>query len=118
MKNIKKNKKNWFKAIVIAGIFGISLLNLSVNIKTNPDNLESSITLSSTMAMAEWWDNDNNQGGDGEGGVKEILEEWRNEKRECEQGGSAIIHDYRCVQDPAGAHCTPMTFEGDCCDVN
>jgi hypothetical protein len=35
MKNIQKNKKSWFRGLVVAGVFAISMLNLSIEFQRN-----------------------------------------------------------------------------------
>jgi hypothetical protein len=53
MKNIKKNRKSWIKGLVVAGVFAISVLNLSVDFRRNANGDINVVTLSSTAAMAQ-----------------------------------------------------------------
>lgn len=55
MKNIQKNKKSWFKGLVVAGVFAISVLNLSVDFNRNAEgDIDlTSLSVTSQQASAE-----------------------------------------------------------------
>ena len=52
MRNIQKNKKSWFKGLVVAGVFAVSVLNLSIDLRRDADGGIDLVTLSSTVAKA------------------------------------------------------------------
>lgn len=52
---MKKNKKSWFKGLVVAGVFTISVLNLSVDVQhdANGDVDLATLSISSQHVSAE-----------------------------------------------------------------
>lgn len=52
MKNLKRNKKSWFKGLVVTGIITISVLNLTVEFQRDSAG-EMSLALLSAFTMAQ-----------------------------------------------------------------
>lgn len=55
MKNIQKNKKSWFRGLVVVSVFTISVLNLSLNVQhdANGDIDLATLSISSQRVSAE-----------------------------------------------------------------
>jgi hypothetical protein len=71
MKNIQKNKKSWLKGLVVAGVFAISVLNLSIDSRRDAEG-NINLSLISSKAKAD--------GGEAGGNMTWF---WKGEKRSC-----------------------------------
>lgn len=69
MKNIQKNKKSWFKGLVVASVFTISVLNLSIDVQHDANGNIDLATLSISSQYVSADEGLESDEGGGSGGI-------------------------------------------------